>query len=93
MYVVGLRVTGLVITTIPAIVLRPDPPTTGLNTSLADPDGQWTATASAKIIENRNFCSEAVAISQSARTTSSSSRESSSDAMLAGKDACEKNWK
>ena len=27
-YVVGLRVTGLVITTIPAIVLRPDPPTT-----------------------------------------------------------------
>ena len=42
-YVVGLRVTGLVITTIPAIVLRPDPPTTGLNTSLTDPDGQWTA--------------------------------------------------
>ena len=42
---------------------------------------------------NRNCCSEAVAISQSARTTSSSSRESSSDAMLAGKDACEKNWK
>ena len=53
-YVVGLRVTGLVITTIPAIVLRPDPPTTGLNTSLTDPDGQWTATASAKIIEKND---------------------------------------
>ena len=53
-YVVGLRVTGLVITTIPAIVLRPDPPTTGLNTSLTDPNGQWTATASAKIIEKND---------------------------------------
>ena len=50
-YVVGIRVTGLVITTIPAIVLRPEPPTTGLNTSLTDPNGQWTATASAKIID------------------------------------------
>ena len=49
-YVVGLRVTGLVITTIPAIVIRPELPTTGLNTSLTDPNGQWTATASAKII-------------------------------------------
>ena len=48
---VGIRVTGLVITTIPAIVLRPEPPTTGLNTSLTDPNGQWTATASAKIID------------------------------------------
>ena len=28
-----------------------EPPTTGLNTSLADPNGQWTATAAAKIIE------------------------------------------
>ena len=54
MYVVGLRVTGLVITTIPAIVLRPDPPTTGLNTSLTDPHGQWTATAAAKIIEKND---------------------------------------
>ena len=53
-YVVGLRVTGLVITTIPAIVLRPEPPTTGLNTSLTDPNGQWTATASAKIIEKND---------------------------------------
>ena len=53
-YVVGLRVTGLVITTIPAIVLRPDPPTTGLNTNLTDPNGQWTATASAKIIEKND---------------------------------------
>ena len=40
--------------TIPATVLRPDPPTTGLNTSLTDPDGQWTATASAKIIEKND---------------------------------------
>ena len=53
-YVVGLRVTGLVITTIPAIVIRPELPTTGLNTSLTDPDGQWTATASAKIIEKND---------------------------------------
>ena len=53
-YVVGLRVTGLVITTIPAIVFRPDPPTTGLNTSLTDPHGQWTATAAAKIIEKND---------------------------------------
>ena len=53
-YVVGLRLTGLVITTIPAIVLRPDPPTTGLNTSLTDPHGQWTATAKAKIIEKKD---------------------------------------
>ena len=53
-YVVGLRVTGLVITTIPAIVLRPDPPTTGLNTHLTDPNGQWTATAQAKIIEKND---------------------------------------
>ena len=44
-YVVGLRVTGLVITTIPAIVIRPELPTTGLNTSLTDSNGQWTATA------------------------------------------------
>ena len=28
-----------------------EPSTTGLNTSLADPNGQWTATAAAKIIE------------------------------------------
>ena len=35
-------------------MLRPDPPTTGLNTSLTDPDGQWTATASAKIIEKND---------------------------------------
>ena len=51
-YVVGLRVTGLVITTIPAIVIRPELPTTGLNTSLTDPNGQWTATA--KIIEKND---------------------------------------
>ena len=31
-----------------------EPPTTGLNTSLADPNGQWTATAAAKIIEKNN---------------------------------------
>ena len=31
-----------------------EPPTTGLNTSLADPNGQWTATAAAKIIEENN---------------------------------------
>ena len=53
-YVVGLRVTGLVITTIPAIVIRPELPTTGLNTSLTDPNGQWTATAKAKIIEKND---------------------------------------
>ena len=53
-YVVGLRVTGLVITTIPAIVIRPELPTTGLNTSLTDPNGQWTATAQAKIIEKND---------------------------------------
>ena len=60
-YVVGLRFTGLVFTTIPATVfLRtgadpggPEPPTTGLNTRLADPNGQWTATASAKIIDRQ----------------------------------------
>ena len=50
-YVVGLRLTGLVLTTIPATVLRPEPPAAGLNTSLTDPNGQWTATASAKIID------------------------------------------
>ena len=55
MYVVGLRATGLVITTIPAIVIRPEPPTTGLNTSLTDPNGQWTATAKAKIIEKNDI--------------------------------------
>ena len=53
-YVVGLRVTGLVITTIPAIVIRPELPTTGLNTSLTDANGQWTATAKAKIIEKND---------------------------------------
>ena len=37
--------------TIPAIVPRPEPPTTGLNTSLTDPNGQWAATAAAKIID------------------------------------------
>ena len=50
-YVVGLRATGLVITTIPAIVLRPEPPAAGLTISLTDPHGQWTATAAAKIID------------------------------------------
>ena len=50
-YVVGLRLTGLVLTTIPATVLRPEPPAAGLNTSLTDPNGQWTATAKAKIID------------------------------------------
>ena len=54
-YVVGLRVTGLVLTTIPATVLRPEPPAAGLNTSLTDPNGQWTATAAAKIIEKNNI--------------------------------------
>ena len=51
-YVVGLRFfrTG-VFTTIPATVL---PTTTGLNTSLTDPNGQWTATATAKIIEKND---------------------------------------
>ena len=42
------------ITTIPAIVIRPELPTTGLNTSLTDPNGQWTATAKAKIIEKND---------------------------------------
>ena len=42
------------ITTIPAIVIRPELSTTGLNTSLADPNGQWTATAKAKIIEKND---------------------------------------
>ena len=32
-----------------------EPPTPGLNTSLADPNGQWTATAAAKIIEKNNI--------------------------------------
>ena len=32
-----------------------EPPTTGLNTSLTDPNGQWTATASAKIIKKNNI--------------------------------------
>ena len=31
-----------------------DIPTTGLNTSLTDPNGQWTATAKAKIIEKND---------------------------------------
>ena len=53
-YVVGLRVTGLVITTIPATVLRPEPPAAGLNTRLTDPNGQWTASAKAKIIEKND---------------------------------------
>ena len=53
-YVVGLRVTGLVITTIPTTVLRPEPPAAGLAISLTDPNGQWTATASAKIIEKND---------------------------------------
>ena len=39
-YVVGLRVTGLVITTIPAIVLRPEPPTTGAEYQSDRP--QWS---------------------------------------------------
>ena len=50
-YVVGLRLTGLVLTTIPATVLRPEPPAAGLTISLTDPNGQWTATAAAKIID------------------------------------------
>ena len=61
-YAIGLRFTGLVFTTIPAPVLPrvgadpggPEPPTTGLNTSLTDPNGQWTATAKAKIIEKND---------------------------------------
>ena len=53
-YVVGLRLTGLVLTTIPATVLRPEPPAAGLNTSLTDPNGQWTALAKAKIIEKND---------------------------------------
>ena len=50
-YVVGLRLTGLVLTTIPATVIRPELPTAGLAISLTDPNGQWTASAKAKIIE------------------------------------------
>ena len=50
-YVVGLRLTGLVLTTIPATVLRPEPPAAGLTISLTDSNGQWTATAAAKIID------------------------------------------
>ena len=50
-YVVGLRLTGLVLTTIPATVLRPEQTAAGLTISLTDPNGQWTATASAKIID------------------------------------------
>ena len=50
-YVVGLRLTGLVLTTIPATVLRPEPPAAGLTISLTNPNGQWTATAAAKIID------------------------------------------
>ena len=50
-YVVGLRLTGLVLTTIPATVLRPEQPAAGLTISLTDPNGQWTATAAAKIID------------------------------------------
>ena len=53
-YVVGLRLTGLVLTTIPATVLRPEPPAAGLAISLTDPNGQWTASAKAKIIEKND---------------------------------------
>ena len=53
-YVVGLRATGLVITTIPATVLRSEPLATELSTSLTDPNGQWAATAKAKIIEKND---------------------------------------
>ena len=34
--------------------MGPEPPATGLNTSLTDPNGQWTATATAKIIEKND---------------------------------------
>ena len=62
LYSIGLRFTGLIFTTIPATVLPRvgadpgglEPPTTGLNTSLTDPNGQWTATAKAKIIEKND---------------------------------------
>ena len=59
-YVVGLRFfQNGVFTTIPATVFPgaggdpggPETPTTGLNTSLTDPNGQWTATAAAKVID------------------------------------------
>ena len=52
-YVVGLRFfrTG-VFTTIPATVFQqPEPAAEGLNTRLTDPNGQWTAVATAKITE------------------------------------------
>ena len=54
MYVVGLRFSGQVFTTIPATVLRSEPSAAGLNTSLTDPAGQWMATAMAKIIEKND---------------------------------------
>lgn len=58
-HVVGLRY-GKVdpfLYTVPVVSWNPEeeepeePPSTGLKTSLADPDGQWTATAQAKIID------------------------------------------
>ena len=61
-HVVGLRY-GKVdpfLYTVPVVSWNPEeegseePPSTGLNTSLADPDGQWRATAQAKIIEKND---------------------------------------